>query len=166
MSHPRHHYEGRQRLKATNNNGEYNRRRLLSLIQDGHWFTVREASQALNLKQITVRRYVRELKGKGLLTEQRRKIDIGKPPYEYSYKDNWHEVLESNHPEVQKHVKRLKHLATIYRQGQMPAVDSIDTALSDIGDEILKLDELRDLLARIYENPDLRNKNLFVKRMS
>lgn len=159
-------YERRQRLKATNSNGEYNRRRLLSLIQDGHWFTLSEAARALHLHRATVKRYINELKDKGLLTEQRRKVDIGQPPYEYSYKDNWYEVLESNHPEVQKHVKRLKHLATIYRQGQVPAVDSLDTALTDIGDEILKLDELRNLLARIYENPDLRNKNLFVKRMS
>lgn len=159
-------YERRQRTKLTNSNGDIRREKLLKWIEDGHWFTVTEASENLKTEPYLMRRYIYELKDKGLLTEQRRKVDIGQPPYEYSYKDNWYEVLESNHPEVQKHVKRLKHLATIYRQGQVPAVDSLDTALTDIGDEILKLDELRNLLARIYENPDLRNKNLFVKRMS
>lgn len=169
MSHPRHHYERRTRLKLVdgNNNGDIARNKLIEWAEDGHWFTIKEAAKHLKTKPYLARRYVMQLKDKGLLTGRRRVQDLpSKPPIEYIYKDNWQETLENPHPELQKHVKRLKHLAAIYRQGQFPAVDSIDQALTDIGNEIRDLDELRDLLARIYDNPDLRNKNLFVKRMS
>lgn len=156
-----------RRLKNSNYNGDLKRKWLLEFAQQGQWFTIKEAQMALGLNKTQTYWYVSQLKEKGLLKEQKRMT--GKPskaPMEYLYQDNWQEVINNPHPEVQKYVERLKHLAAIYRQGQVPAVDSIDTALTDIGNEIEQLTELVETLSCIYENPDLRRVNTFVKRMS
>lgn len=160
-------YEQRKRRKLTNSNGDLRRDQLIEWCKDGHWFTVTEAAKALKVNRHQARWYIYELRDRGFLKEQRR--HTGKPsktPMEYSYEDNWPEIIGNPHPVVQKHVKRLKHLAEVYRAGRIPTGDSVDEVLTEIGDEIEQLDELRRVLSIIYENKDLRRINPFVKRMS
>lgn len=150
----------------TNYNGDLHRKRLLAWVQDEHWFTINEAAKHLKIKPYLTRRYVYELRNKGLLTERRRAQDLpSQPPIEYQYKDNWHVLAESTDPLVTRYYMDLKILARVYKEGLIPKDTSIDAVLTDMGDEIERLEKTVALLKMMYDNPDLRRVNSFVKRM-
>lgn len=161
-------YETRKRIKPTTIDGDLKRKKLLAFVNDGHWFSITEASKATRMNRHQGRKFVYELRDKGFLKERRRKQETvpSQPPMEYSYQDNWHVLTETTNPVVKNFYRHLKELADIYRAGLIPAMSNPDDVLTDIGNEIERLEETVKLLKMMYENPDLRKINSFVKRMS
>lgn len=154
------------RKKHTNSNGDLIRNKILEYAQSTEWFSITEAAKATRIKRKTVQKYMGELDKKGLFTKRVRQQDIpARPPVEYLFQDNWIALKNSSHPEVQYYVNRLKNLADIYRRGNIPTQDSLDAVLTELGDDILDIVNLLELLNMIYDNPDMRVVKLFVKRM-
>jgi predicted ArsR family transcriptional regulator len=153
--------------KPTNNNGDIHRRRIMDYISSGEWFTYYELVDELRIKYHTARHHITELNNKGLL-EERQFVALGEPgrrPREFRFKDQWAEVVHSKDEVVSSYYMRMRELADIYRAGAIPTDDCLDDVITDIGDELLGLTNRIELLTKIYENPDMRNKNKFVKRM-
>lgn len=156
----------RKNRSWTTSNGDLTRNKILEYAQNTDWFSITEAAKAIRVKRKTVQKYMGELDNKGLFAKRVRKQDIAaRPPVEYLFQDNWNVLKNSPHPEVQYYVNRLKKLADIYRRGNIPTQDSLNDVLTELGDEILEVVNLLEQLNMIYNNPDMRKVNPFVKRM-